>query len=240
MTVDPLSGAVLLALAEAGVFTHGGVLIGTHAFRTYGPMLARRFTADHYQTLDIDIATIALPNADIALSFSEVVSAVDPALTAVPPRPGSRLSTALSSRAKGLRVELLTPHVKGAPWSPIVARQLGFAAQQAPFLDYLLAVTVEGVYPHAEGFRVSVPHPARYALHKLIVASQRDATREHKATKDAAQAGELIVALSEDRLQDLEDAAAALEEAGLAYVKAAKRGSARLPEAVRALLPKPF
>jgi hypothetical protein len=39
---------------------------------------------------------------------------------------------------------------------------------------------------------VNVPHPARYALHKLLVFAERGATRRLKANKDLRQSAALL------------------------------------------------
>src|SRR5262245_11235034 len=43
-------------LADLGVFARGGVLIGTHAFQTYGNLLGVRFEQRYLRTADIDVA----------------------------------------------------------------------------------------------------------------------------------------------------------------------------------------
>ncbi len=56
------------------------------------------------------------------------------------------------------------------------------------------------------GVLVNIPQPARYAVHKLILAQRRDRSNQMKRTKDLAQAKALIEVM---RVQDpfaLEDA----------------------------------
>ena len=55
---------VLRALADAGVFHTGGVLVGTHAFIVFGNLLGVRW-ASSLRTQDVDIA--ADPKLDIAV-----------------------------------------------------------------------------------------------------------------------------------------------------------------------------
>jgi hypothetical protein len=50
---------------------------------------------------------------------------------------------------------------------------------------------------------VRVPHPAHFALHKLIIAKRRAAAFHTKREKDLAQAAQLIEALEELRPGEL-------------------------------------
>ncbi len=49
----------------------------------------------------------------------------------------------------------------------------------------------------AGGFLVLVPTPARFALHKVIVSTERPASQETKAVKDLAQAAQMLEHLAE-------------------------------------------
>lgn len=66
---------------------------------------------------------------------------------------------------------------------------------------------------------VKVPQPARYALHKLIVSRERDATAADKKRKDILQAGKMIELLREDRPGDLEVAWEMLKKRGAGWAK---------------------
>ena len=55
MVTDSSSARVLRALADAGVFHAGGVLVGTHAFIVLGNILGVRW-ASSLRTQDVDIA----------------------------------------------------------------------------------------------------------------------------------------------------------------------------------------
>ncbi|HVO14175.1 MAG TPA: GSU2403 family nucleotidyltransferase fold protein [Alphaproteobacteria bacterium] len=238
MTTDALSGAVIRQIADAGIFGAGAVLIGTHAFMTYPAMLGHRFARSATRTSDIDFAAVDVAAAEAAVSFSEAVRAVHDEFFVVPPRPGSRISTALKYRGAEARVELLTPLSTGRPWTPKVIASMAFGAQQVPFLDYLIEKPVPATYLFDDGVRVTVPDPARFALHKLIVAENRDISARAKAAKDVDQAAQLIATLSDIDGRTLDKAARALAAAGSSYLTKARRGAARLPEDVKILLPK--
>jgi hypothetical protein len=151
----------------------------------------------------------------------------------VPPRPGATISTALKYKGGEARVELLTPLRSGTEWEPTLIKSLAFGAQKAPFLDYLIEEPIEATYLAEDGIRVRVPHPARFALHKLIVAENRPAGSQTKSVKDKTQATELILALDELRTTDLESAAKRLVAYGPKYVEKAIRAARTLGSPVR-------
>ena len=63
----------------------------------------------------------------------------------------------------------------------------------------IAAVGQENIFAEHNGVQlVSVPQPARYAVHKLIIATRRERPAD-KVRKDIAQATELFIALAEDR-----------------------------------------
>ena len=229
-SVEPLVGRVLAQLAEAGVFRAGGVLVGTHAYRTYGAMLGFRLAQRNLRTGDIDIAAVDNDAEPLEVSFPEAVQAADDAFFVVPPRPGARLSTALKQKGGDARVELLMPQGGGRPWRPHALPTLGFAAQRTPFLDYLIERPIEATYLQAAGVRVAVPDPARFALHKLIVAADRGPREQAKVAKDLAQAAELWRVLRDVRPGDLGRARRALARSGRAYVAKARQGAAMSDE----------
>lgn len=243
MQVDGLSGRVIARLADKGVFEQGAVLIGTHAYRAYGPMLGRKLPAATLSTQDIDIAAdtaIALASSDVTLSFSEIVAAIDPAFFIVPPRPGARISHALQYKGGEIRVELLTPAEPDKEGQLRIVKPLAFGAQTVPYLDYLLKAPVRATYLHDDGISLLVPHPARYALHKLIVAANREIGMQAKARKDVLQAASLIEILAEDRPDDLAEAAEAFHHYPTRYLDQARKGARQLEPAVQAKLPAEF
>lgn len=238
ISTDRLSGAVIRELADAGAFSAGAVLIGTHAFMTYSAMLGRRFGQALTITGDVDLGVVDVATKDPAVPFAQAVQSAHKEFFVVPPRPGSRISTALKYRGGEARVELLTPLVKGNPWVPKVVTTMAFGAQQVPFLDYLVKKPIPATYLFDDGIRIVVPDPARYALHKLIVAANRNISAQAKAAKDIDQAAQLILALSEIDSRTLSSANRSLAAFGPAYVKKARAGAVRLPEEIRRLLPK--
>ncbi len=91
----------------------------------------------------------------------------------------------------------------------MLVKGLGTYAVPLPFMDFLIAEPVNAVALYGRGVRVTLPSPARFALHKLLVARRRTSQRQ-KAPKDVAQAWALIEALGAydaDALADGLDAA---------------------------------
>jgi hypothetical protein len=72
---------------------------------------------------------------------------------------------------------------------------------------------------------VTVPAPARYALHKLLVSQTRSAVQQTKAGKDLQQAALLLEVLAEDRPDDLAAAGAAFRAGGDTVVKKVLRAA---------------
>jgi len=73
---------------------------------------------------------------------------------------------------------------------PYKLDQLGINAQPLRFLNLLTAKLINVMF---EGIRISLPHPALFALHKLIVSDRR--VRKDKKAKDLDTAIRIIRAL---------------------------------------------
>jgi hypothetical protein len=74
------------------------------------------------------------------------------------------------------------------------------------------------------GVLVNVPHPARFAVHKLLVAQDRAAAFQAKSRKDVAQAAQVLFALEELRPGDLRIALSDAEGRGKGWRAALQRG----------------
>ena len=70
----------------------------------------------------------------------------------------------------------------------------------------------------------NVPHPARFALHKLIVYGEREGAFAAKANKDLAQAASLLAALKLHRAWEVEEAWADLAARGKGWLDRARHG----------------
>jgi hypothetical protein len=201
-------GRVLQALSEAGVFRLGGVLVGTRAFLSYGNMLGVRFEERSLRTEDVDIAqdprvALALSPGQAPADVPSALDQADRAFFGVPGLDPRQPSASFKVRGRDLRVDFLTPRRGTGDDQPIPLPRLRVAAQPLPFLDYLLEETEQAVILYGSGVLVTVPSPARLALHKLWVANQRPAAQQARARKDRLQARALAEVLLDDRPGDL-------------------------------------
>jgi hypothetical protein len=204
MVTDAPSARVLRALADAGVFHAGGVLVGTHAFIVLGNLLGIRW-ATSLRTQDVDIA--ADPRLDIAVPGinADLPSALDSLEMGFLPVPGldpKSPTTSFKVRGQSLRVDLLTPAARTRS-RPVGLLRFAAAAQPLRFLDYLIDSSVRAAVVDGGVVAVNVPDAARFALHKLIIAGERPAATHSKREKDLSQAAQMLEVLHEDRPGDV-------------------------------------
>jgi hypothetical protein len=206
--VDPASGKVIRALAAAGVFHLGGVLVGTHAYLALGNAMGVRW-GSALATQDIDFAThrAVIKESELAVAIPRGIADIPKALDALEmgflPVPGmSPRSPSTSFKVKGqeLRVDLLTP----GSGKPIHIPRFKTAAAALPFLDFILEDAFPAVVVNGGATFVKVPTPARFGVHKLAVADQRPLVEQAKAEKDRAQAVEILSWLMTNRPGDLD------------------------------------
>ncbi len=200
----PQIGDVTAALAKAGVFRLRGVLVGTVAYQTYSAMLGVRLANALLETGDVDIAqfkNVSLAVEDNTPSVLETLRSVDKTFRTIPNMLDGRRVTNYAAKG-GLRVDFLTPNEGEETGQPQSLPALQTDAQPLRFLDFLIHDPEPAVLLHDAGVFVQVPAPARYAVHKLIVASRRrDGTA--KRDKDIRQADILLTVLAEKRPHEL-------------------------------------
>ncbi len=212
---DRLTGKILMALSEAGVFRLRGVVVGSVAFQSYGPLLGVRLSASLSRTDDLDLAqfhSIAVLTEDsINVPLYELLQRVDPDFTAIPDPIDGRRTLRYALRRGGQEVysvDVLCP-LRGPERDRVTyLRALKSHAQIIRFLDFLLYQERPAVALFGSGVPINVPAPERYALHKLLVGQMRHTiTRSQiKARKDFDQARALVDALIEVAPDDLGDA----------------------------------
>lgn len=234
LTTDAASARVIRGLADSGVFRLGGVLVGTHAFMVLGNVLGVSWSGAGLRTQDVDVAAerrmgIAIPGegADVpaALESLEMGFLPVPGLDAASP------TTSFKVRGQGLRVDLLAPSSRDK--GPVTIHRFSAVAQPLRFLDYVMEGAIRAAVINGGGVSVAVPDPARFALHKLIVAGERPALQTTKRDKDLWQAGQLLEVLTADRPGDVVLAWEALVVRGSGWERRVHTGL----EAVRALSP---
>jgi hypothetical protein len=236
---DAQTGKLLLALARAGIFRLRGVLVGTHAFRCYPALLGVELSEAIAVTEDIDIA--AFHSVSVALDDH-----LDPALAVALKQVGPFIArpnlyqrpTAWREPETGIAVELLTPNEGPDRDDPLELPALGAYAQPLRFLDYLIHQPTQAAILYRSGVLVNVPQPARYAIHKLIVATRRGNGDGAKARKDIDQAAALISVLCEDRPDELEESYLEACGRGPSWRQHVEKGLRRLPNPARQALMK--
>ena len=232
MAMTPHAPArVLRGLADAGVFSIGGIVCGSYAFQVMGNMLGVRWPQAAWRTTDVDIAghlKVAVPvvEADIPRALESLQMGFIPVPKLDPRQP----STSFRVRGETLRVDLITPGRKSDE-APVFIPRFKAAAAPLPYLGLVMqdpqpALVVDG----GTSTLVVVPDPARFALHKLLVSQLRSVRHQTKSGKDLHQAALVLEALGQDRPDDLRGAAKAFLAAGLTVSRKLARGMAKAVE----------
>jgi hypothetical protein len=232
--VLPRHFRVIRRLAEYGFFRAGGVLIGTHAFLAFGNMLGVRW-GDRSRTQDIDFAhagknlAIALP-ANVEVETHEAIQSLEMGFLPISGLASKSGATYLNPKEPDFRLDFLTTLHRGGE-EPYEHPQLHVTLQPLKFMEFSLEHVQQAVLFSSEGaVVVNVPHPARYALHKLIVYGERSGTFAVKSNKDLIQAACLLAYLKENRAWEVEEAWADLVGRGTGWVARAARGLAALDQ----------
>ncbi|MDP3938477.1 MAG: nucleotidyltransferase domain-containing protein [Deltaproteobacteria bacterium] len=207
-TPDRSMGAILDALSQAGLFQAGAVLVGTAAFLISEPLVGQRLPSPTLMTGDVDVAAASLALASTPPErFEEILHRADPTFIGIPQldpqAPPSRYRS-----ASGYLVDVLTPVRTRNDVNPLALLGLAAGAAPLPHLAWLIQDAVPAAALWGSGVLVRIPQPARFAVHKLILAQRRDPANRIKRTKDLAQAKALIDALLHHDRYALEDALA--------------------------------
>jgi hypothetical protein len=226
-------GRVLDAVARAGLFDAGLVLVGTVAYQHYPALLGCTLDAAAMMTQDADFvaATVNLRLAaegEVTGDLLAVLRRADPSFEAAPALRRNAFPCRFTAQT-GLDVELLTPVRRRSEASPVDLPGLKAGAIPLHYLEFLVEDAVPAIALHGAGVRVTLPAPARYAVHKLIVAQLRDVDRA-KRGKDLAQAAALTAALDNvdpDALSDAIDDATARGPKWRAHVDAGLKAIGR-------------
>ena len=189
-------GRVLDALADAGLF-ETAVLVGTAAYQCYSPIVGVALPSAALMTQDADLATasLALVGHDGEETLETILKRADKTFSALPGLDRKALPSRFRSRS-GFMVDLLTPKLRRSDKSPMPLKRLGAGASPLQHLAWLIDEPVQAVALHGPGIPVRVPSPARYGVHKLVIAQKRTAENV-KRKKDLIQAKSLMDALAE-------------------------------------------
>jgi hypothetical protein len=201
MANEPSHFRVMDKLAMAGLFRKGLVLVGSHGFVSLGNALGVRW-GSHMKTTDMDFArsqsiAMAVPvDSGETLSVPDVAKSADSSFLLVPGLDLREASSTLMSRRTKVRIDFLTPLKPRQKPGTRYFSDIGIAATPLRFMDYLLSgQNFKGLIVGNYAIPVTLPEPARFAVHKLIIARERGPDGDMKAIKDLRQADEMIQAL---------------------------------------------
>ncbi|MEO6264220.1 MAG: GSU2403 family nucleotidyltransferase fold protein [Luteimonas sp.] len=240
MATAPKHFRIVKRLADYQFFRAGGLLVGTHAFLALGNQLGVAWGSGT-RTLDPDFAhagpggnvSVALP-ADLHADADDALKSLQ--MGFLPALGGSKgfASQYVSKREPDLRIDFLTTLRRAG--REVHAPQLGVTLSPLKFLDYLIEAPGQAVLlDRADATLVNLPDPARYGLHKLIVAYERGA-KHPKHDKDIMQALALIEWHLQRAPHALVDAWTDLATRGAGWVKRARASLALAPVAQRELV----
>jgi hypothetical protein len=219
---------VIRRLSEYGFFRAGGVLIGTHVFLAYGNLLGVRW-GGAARTQDVDLAhagknlAVALP-ASLEIDTHAAIDSLQLGLLPIGGPSAQAGATYLNPKDPEFRLDFLTTLHRGKE-QPYEHPQLRIALQPLRFLEFVLeGVGQAAVFSEEGSVAVNIPHPARYALHKLLVYAERKGTFLQKAQKDLWQAAALLELMKARRPWEVEEAWADLLARGSGWTSRATRG----------------
>lgn len=219
-------GRVLEAIARANLFKQGLVLIGTAAYQTYPCIVGAYLPSGALMTNDADLLVSSFVSKGEPQDLEAILRRADPTFKA-------HMSThdrlpKVFKAANGFQVDILTKFGRGRK-SPVFVEGLQCSAEALSFMEYLAEEAIEVVVLYGAGVLVNVPPPARYAVHKLLIAQERKASSV-KRNKDLMQAKELIDIFLESNVAAFEEA---LEDARARGPKWKKSIAASLKEIKR-------
>jgi hypothetical protein len=186
-------GRLLEAVSRAGLFESGLVLVGTLAFSLYAPIVGAVISAAFSMTQDADFAVASVADTKGDADLTTVLRRADPSFQATPGLSKTDLPKKFRA-ASGFEVEILTPIRRREDDGTVNVVGLGAGATPMHFLEFLIQDAIRAVALYNDGIKVTIPNPARYAIHKLIIAQERS-IGVAKRDKDLAQAAALITIL---------------------------------------------
>lgn len=220
MNMESAHFRIMEHLAQAGLFRKSLLLVGSHAFTALGNLLGLRW-GSQLKTSDMDFAralgiSLALPGNTEPIDVLATAQEFDPTFFAVPQLDHRQPSTAIISRKTRIKLDFLTVHAAKESDQPRYFPDLAIAATPLRYMDYLLGgLNRRGLVIGSYAFPINLPDPARFAIHKLIIAQLRRGEGDAKMQKDIRQGDELLAGMIEVGLaHEVEEALAALPAAG--------------------------
>ncbi|MGA0611261.1 GSU2403 family nucleotidyltransferase fold protein [Caldimonas sp. KR1-144] len=226
-TVVPKHFRVLQRLADHGVFAAGAIVVGTHAFLGYQNLLGVRW-ADAGSTVDLDFAD---PGRNVSLALApdarvDAHSAVDSLrMGFVPVKQGTRY---VKPDEPDFDLDWLTVRTRQGD-APVRCEALNVWLQPLRFMELSLEAPVPAaLMSSSAAVVVNLPRPEVYAVHKLLVLTERSDDQASKARKDLAQAAALLACFVERDPDALREVLHATRERGPAWRSGLDKGLRRL------------
>jgi len=231
---DPITAAVVEAMWKAGFFRLRGVMVGSSAFQCYAGLLGYRLPGAQLRTEDADFALdfeIAQKVEDTMPDFLEVLHTVDGTFRAIPHH-SDRARVSRFVNDQNFKIDFLTPN-RGSDENQAKPAKMpalgGAGAQPLRHLDFLIRDPVRSALLYKGGLPVTVPAPERYAVHKVLLSSERTQNMA-KSRKDITQAETLISILRGTRPLELIEAWQEAWQRGPRWRTKMRAGFARLGE----------
>lgn len=182
---------VIGRLADSGLFSAGGILVGTHAFLAYQNLFGVAWTSGA-ATLDLDFAhagrnvSLALPE-NLTIDSTAAIDSLQMGFI-----PNNNKTSFKKSDEPDFDLDFLTSRGRTQD-APIHIARLGLTLQPLRFMELSLEDPMRCTLLARSGpIVVNIPRPQRYALHKLLVYGERPLEQRTKANKDLMQAAALI------------------------------------------------
>jgi len=187
-------GVVLDTLEDAGLLRQA-VIVGTAAYQCYSPTVGFALPSASLMTQDADLATasLALSGDDASETMQTILQRADPTFRPIPSLSPKAAPSSFRA-ASGFVVDLLTPQLRRDDTNPMPLQNLQAGAVPLQHLRWLITNPIPACALYGPGISLQIPMPARFAIHKLIVAQKRTSDRS-KRSKDLLQAKALIEAL---------------------------------------------
>ena len=189
--IPPKHTRVIERLANSGLFSAGGILVGTHAFLAYQNIMGVRWTAGA-TTLDLDFAhagrnvSLALPE-NLEMDTSAAIESLQMGFV-----PNQKHTSYKKADEPDFDLDFLTSRGRSGD-APVTVPRLNLTMQPLRFMELSLEDPIRSTLIARSGpIVVNLPRPQRYALHKLLVYGERPQAQRTKARKDVAQAAALL------------------------------------------------
>lgn len=189
--IPPKHARVIERLADSGLFSAGGILVGTHAFLAYQNIFGVRWSAGA-ATLDLDFAhagrnvSLALPE-NLKLDTAAAIDSLQMGFI-----PNQARTSFRKADEPEFDLDFLTSRGRSGE-KPVAVPRLNLTMQPLRFMELSLQDPMRATLIARSGpIVVNLPRPQRYALHKLLVYGERSQAQRTKARKDIAQAAALM------------------------------------------------